>query len=36
MDQSPFIIGAYAIALVALGGLALQSWWRMRRAEREE
>jgi heme exporter protein CcmD len=36
MDHMPFIIGAYAIATLALGGLALQSWRRMRRAERED
>jgi heme exporter protein CcmD len=36
MDHGPFIVGAYAIAAILLGGLTIQSWWRMRRAEREE
>lgn len=36
MNQLPFIIGAYAVALVVLGGLALTSFLAMRRAEREE
>jgi heme exporter protein CcmD len=35
MDHTPFIAGAYTVALVVLGGLALASWLRMRRAERE-
>jgi heme exporter protein CcmD len=36
MDHTPFIIGAYGFAAVVLGGLTLLSWWRMRRAERED
>jgi len=36
MNQLPFIIAAYAVALVVLGGLTLSSFLWMRRAEREE
>ncbi|MFQ3595821.1 MAG: heme exporter protein CcmD [Sphingomonadaceae bacterium] len=36
MDHTPFILGAYAVAFLALGALTLLSWARMRRAEREE
>ena len=36
MNHTPFIFGAYLIALFAIGGLVVLSWIRMRRAEREE
>jgi hypothetical protein len=36
MNHLPFIVAAYLAAAVIIGGLALGSWQRMRRAEREE
>ncbi|MCS6986487.1 MAG: heme exporter protein CcmD [Sphingomonadaceae bacterium] len=36
MDHGPFIAGAYLVAVVAIGGLTLASFLRMRRAERED
>ncbi|MFN7174868.1 MAG: heme exporter protein CcmD [Thermaurantiacus tibetensis] len=36
MNHLPFIVAAYLVTLVVIGGLALASWRRMRRAEREE
>ncbi len=35
MDHTPFIVAAYTVTLVAIGGLLLRSWAWMRRAERE-
>lgn len=35
MNHWPFIIGAYAIGLVATAGLTLWSWLAMRRAENQ-
>jgi heme exporter protein CcmD len=35
MDHTPFVIAAYAVTLVAIGGLLALSWGWMRRAERE-
>ena len=35
MNPWPFVIGAYAFALVATLGLTLWSWAAMRRAERQ-
>ena len=35
MNPWPFIIGAYALTLAAVPGLALWSWAAMRRAEAE-
>ena len=34
MDPWPFVIGAYAIAALGVGGLCIGSWLAMRRAER--
>jgi heme exporter protein CcmD len=34
MDHTPFIVAAYAVTLLATGGLLGASWVRMRRAER--
>ncbi len=34
MDPWPFVIGAYAVAALGVGGLWLASWLAMRRAER--
>ncbi|WP_448584889.1 heme exporter protein CcmD [Thermaurantiacus sp.] len=34
MAHTPFIVGAYAVTFILLGGLAVVSWLRMRRAER--
>ncbi|WP_448579544.1 heme exporter protein CcmD [Thermaurantiacus sp.] len=36
MTHGPFILGAYLVALFAIGGLVILSWLRMRRAERED
>jgi heme exporter protein CcmD len=36
VHQLPFIVGAYAVGAIVLGGLTLSSYLRMRRAEREE
>lgn len=33
MNHWPFIIAAYAVVLVGIGGLSLFSWRAMRRAE---
>lgn len=33
MNHWPFIIAAYAVVLVGIGGLSLFSWRTMRRAE---
>lgn len=35
MPHWPFVIGAYIFAGLALGGLLVQSWRAMRRAERD-
>ena len=35
MNPWPFVIAAYAIALIAVAGLTLLSWRSMRRAEAE-
>ncbi|HEY0626282.1 MAG TPA: heme exporter protein CcmD [Allosphingosinicella sp.] len=35
MNHWPFIVGAYAVALVGALGLTAQSWLAMRRAEAE-
>ena len=35
MNHWPFIIGAYAAAVRGMGGVTLQSWLAMRRAERQ-
>lgn len=34
MNHWPFIIAAYAITAIGVGGLALSSWVAMRRAEK--
>ncbi len=34
MNALPFVIAAYGIAFVGLGGVILQSWVAMRRAEK--
>lgn len=34
MNHWPFIIAAYAVTVLAVGGLSLSSWIAMRRAER--
>lgn len=36
MNHLPFILAAYLVTAVVIGGLAVASWARMRRAEREE
>jgi heme exporter protein CcmD len=36
MTHGPFILGAYLVAFLAIGGLVILSWLRMRRAERED
>lgn len=34
MNHWPFIIAAYAVTIIAVGGLSLSSWIAMRRAEK--
>ena len=34
MNVLPFIVAAYAVAIVGIGGVVVQSWVAMRRAER--
>ncbi len=33
IDNWPFVIGAYAVVIVATVGVSLWCWWQMRRAE---
>jgi heme exporter protein CcmD len=35
MNPFPFIIGAYAVAAIGIGGLLVWSWLGMRRAEKK-
>jgi hypothetical protein len=34
MNHWAFVTAAYLVAIVGAGGLLVQSWWSMRRAER--
>jgi hypothetical protein len=34
MNHWPFILAAYAVTVIGVGGLSLLSWLAMRRAER--
>ncbi len=35
VDPWPFIIAAYAVAILGTLGVTIRSWWAMRKAERD-